>query len=119
VIFMAFDTSILDRALAQRQATYEKKRQEKLAQVLQLLDELAPDYGIQQAYLFGSLTIPGRFRPTSDVDIAVEQIDPSRFFEAAGKFSARLGCEVDLIELSKCHFADKIRQEGIQWIQSD
>ena len=114
---MAFDTSILDEALAQRRAAYEQKCQTRLAEVLQLLDELAPGYGIQQAYVFGSLAQPGRFKPTSDIDIAVEQIDSGRFFEAAGQLSMRLGCEVDLVELKHCHFADKIRREGVVWTQ--
>lgn len=116
---MAFDTSVLDEAVAQRRAAYEQKRQVRLAEVLQLLDELAPGYGIRQAYIFGSLAQPGRFKPTSDIDIAVEQIDPRRFFEAAGQLSMRLGCEVDLVELKHCHFADKIRREGVLWTQSN
>ncbi len=113
---MAFDTSVLDAVLAQRRANYEQKRQSLLADVLRLLDELGPVYDIQQAYVFGSLIKPGRFDHHSDVDIAVEQIDSTRFFEAMGKFSTSLGREVDLIELSKCHFADKIRREGIRWM---
>lgn len=112
---MVFDTSILDAALARRQADEEQERQVLLARVLGLLDELAPSYGIQRAYVFGSLTIPNRFGPYSDVDIAVEQIDLALFFEAMAKFSAVLGREVDLVELSQCHFADKVRREGIRW----
>jgi predicted nucleotidyltransferase len=112
---MAFDTSILDEALARRRAAYEQERQTLLAEVQRLLDDLGSRYSIQQAYIFGSLVTPGRFIPGSDVDIAVEQIDPARFFEAMGEFSMRLKREVDLIELNKCHFADKIRREGILW----
>lgn len=112
---VAFDTSVLDAALARRRAACERERQALLAKVLRLLDELAPQYDIQQAYIFGSLVTPGRFGPDSDVDIAVEQIDPVRFFEAMGKFSASLGREVDLVELDKCHFAHRIRERGILW----
>ncbi|MEW5957102.1 MAG: nucleotidyltransferase domain-containing protein [Chloroflexota bacterium] len=79
---MPFDTSILDAALAQRRAENEQERQAMLARVLRLLDELGPDYGIRRAYVFGSLARPGRFGPHSDIDIAVEQIDPGQFFEA-------------------------------------
>jgi predicted nucleotidyltransferase len=112
---MAFDTSVLDEALARRHAAYEQARQILLAEVQRLLDDLGPRYGIQQAYVFGSLVTPGRFTPESDVDIAVEQIDPVRFFEAMGKFSMLLERDVDLIELSKCHFAHLIREKGILW----
>lgn len=112
---MPFDTSILDAALARRQTGLERERQALLAKVFCLLDELAPAYGFEKAYVFGSLISPGRFNPKSDVDIAVERIDPLRFFEAMSDFSSRLEREVDLIELDKCHFAHRIREKGILW----
>jgi predicted nucleotidyltransferase len=115
---MPFDTSVLDEALTQRRRQNEQLRQALLARVLQLLDELGPGYGIQQAYLFGSLVRPGRFHAKSDVDIAVEQIDPTRFFEAMSEFANLLGREVDLVQLDQCHFANKIRREGIRWMPS-
>jgi hypothetical protein len=114
-----FDTSILDAALAQRKARHEAERQHLLAKTLRLLDEVGPVYKIERAYLFGSITKPGRFHAGSDVDIAVEQIDPLRFFEAMSEFFNRLECEVDLVELDKCHFADKIRREGVLWTAPD
>jgi hypothetical protein len=110
-----FDTSVLDAALAQRRAKNEQERQAILTRVLHLLDEVGPACSIQQAYVFGSLTKPNRFGLNSDVDIAVEQINPERFFEAMSKLSTYLGREVDLVELNKCHFADKIRREGVMW----
>ncbi len=112
---MPFDTSILDEALARRKARNEAERQQVLAKTLRLLDELGPPYKIERAYVFGSLVKPGRFHADSDVDIAVEQIDPRRFFEAMSEFFNRLGREVDLVELDKCHFAHRIRQKGILW----
>ena len=112
---MPFDTSILDEALARRKARNEAERQQVLAKTLRLLDELGPIYKIKRAYVFGSLVKSGRFHADSDVDIAVEQIDPRRFFEAMSEFFNRLGREVDLIELDKCHFAHRIRQKGILW----
>lgn len=116
---MPFDTSILDKALAQRKARNEAKRQQILAKTLRLLDDMGPRYNIQRAYLFGSVVKPGHFQANSDVDIAVEQINPSRFFEAMGEFFYRLEREVDLVELDKCHFADKIRREGVLWTAPD
>lgn len=115
---MAFDTSVLDVALAHRRVNAERERQALLTKVLHLLDKLALHYSINEAYVFGSLTIPGRFGPNSDVDVAVEQINETQFFEAMSKFSTELGYDVDLVELDKCHFADKIRREGIKWMQS-
>ena len=114
-----FDTSILDEALARRKARNEAERQQLLAKTLRLLGELGPDYKIERAYVFGSIIKPGHFHANSDVDIAVEQIDPLRFFEAMSEFFNRLEREVDLIELDKCHFAAKIRREGVLWTAPD
>lgn len=112
---VAFDTSVLDRALAQRRAARERERQAVLDHLLQLLDELGPRYGISEAYVFGSVTRPGRFDERSDVDIAVEEMAPEDFFDAISAFSTALGREVDLVELRKCRFADRIRSQGIRW----
>lgn len=114
-----FDTSLLDRALAQRRAARERERQAVLAQLMDLLRELGPRYGISEAYIFGSVTRPGRFDERSDVDIAVERIAPEHLFDAIGAFSSALGREVDVIELRKCRFADRIRSQGIRWTKAD
>lgn len=112
---MAFDTSLLDAALARRRAARERERRVIVSRVLRLLDELGPRYGIRRAYLFGSVARPGQFREESDVDIAVEAMDPELFFDAIATLSFALERDVDLIELRKCHFADRIRAKGILW----
>lgn len=114
---MPFDTSILDAALAQQRAERELERQQLLVRVLRLLDERAVAFGIQEAYVFGSLTIPYRFSPQSDVDIGVEQIEPTKFIEAMAEFSLVLGRDVDLVELDKCHFAHRIREKVLPYKQ--
>jgi len=114
-----FDTSLLDAALERQRKDRERERQRVIKRILRLLDQWGPDYGIQRAYLFGSVARPGRFRPDSDLDLAVEQIDHLVFFKAIGEFSSEIGRPVDLVELEQCHFADKIRQEGIPWTQSN
>jgi len=114
---MAFDTSLLDEALARRRAGQERERRQILADTLRLLDELGPRYRIQRAYIFGSVTRPGRFTPDSDVDIAVEMTEPEHL-TAISVFAAALGREVDLVDLGKCHFSHRIRQEGIEWTKA-
>lgn len=116
---MPFDTSVLDAALRERQARYEQSRVQTLAKVLDLLDLLGPDYGLQEAYVFGSLAGPGRFRPESDVDIAVVLAGAESLFRLSAELSIRLVRDVDLIELDKCFFADKIRREGVRWTPSN
>ena len=116
---MAYDTSLLDQALAHRRLLLEQERQALLSRVLALLDQRAAAFGIERAYVVGSLAAPGRFHEASDVDIAVEQIDPLRLFEALGEFSASLGRPVDIIQLDRCHFAERLRTKGIPWTSSN
>lgn len=115
---MSFDTSVLDDALARRRARHEQSRLSLLAEVLSLLDLLGPAYGLQQAFVFGSLVKPGRFKPESDVDIAVVLANGESLFRLSAGLSSRLGRDVDLIELNRCFFADKIRREGVLWTRS-
>jgi predicted nucleotidyltransferase len=112
---MAFDTSVLDRALAQKQTNLEQQRQIVLKKVAHLLESHAKRFGIQRAYIFGSVIRPGRFTETSDIDIAVESIPAEQYFKAVALFSMQLARDVDLVQLNHCHFADKIRREGKLW----
>jgi predicted nucleotidyltransferase len=114
---MPFPTPILDRALADRRQYNEQQRLATCHLVLAWLDTVGRQYGIERAYLFGSLTRPNRFTECSDVDVAVESIDSESFFEAMAKLSEQVERDVDLVELSKCPFADRIRQQGIVWNQ--
>jgi predicted nucleotidyltransferase len=101
-----FDTSLLDQTLAEQQKQREEERLATLQQVLAWLD------GIQRAYLFGSLLRPNRFGQHSDVDVAVEALDANHFFSAMAALSEVVGRDVDLVELCKCPFAERIRQTG-------
>ena len=112
---MSFDTHLLDKAIAERSARREALRQQLLAEVLRLLDELGPAYGLSHAYIFGSVLVPGRFHEASDVDVAVGGLDPAGFFDLMTALSTTLGWPVDLVALEKCHFARRICQEGMLW----
>ena len=57
----------------QRRAQREAERQQWLGCVREAILQLARRYpGVRRVYLYGSLVQPGRFRPDSDIDIAVE-----------------------------------------------
>ena len=116
---MAYDTSLLDQALSRRQAEWEAQRQETLARLYQWLDETADQFQLQQLYIFGSLIQANTFTDHSDIDVAVINLPDEHFFKLAAALSAALGREVDLIDLEQCHFADKIRREGLLWTASD
>ncbi len=110
-----FNTYLLDEALIKRKEALEQERQKILKQVQQWLECNGNQYGIDRAYLFGSLTRPHQFKPQSDIDLAVESIAPECLFLAMTALVEATAREVDLIELSKCPFAHRIRQEGILW----
>ncbi len=114
-----FDTSKLDQLLAHRSRRNETERQELLKKVLQWLNQHGTQYGIRKAYIFGSLTQAHQFHRNSDIDLAIEQTNPATFFSVIGYISEAMGRDVDLIQLDKCHFADRIRQAGIQWTAID
>jgi predicted nucleotidyltransferase len=114
IIMMGFDTSLLDEAITRRRERWETLRQVRLAEVIRQIEVLGPLHGVQEAYIFGSLAQPGRFTNHSDIDIAVI-MSSEHFFDLAAELSRALHTDVDLIPLNRCHFADKIRREGIRW----
>jgi uncharacterized protein len=112
---MAFSTALLDAALERRRALNEQQRLAALTRVTAWLETQGDLYDIQEAYLFGSIARPYQFSEHSDVDVAAENIRPDRFFDAMASLSEALERDVDLVELLKCPFAAKIRQQGIRW----
>ena len=112
---MPFDTSVLDKAIAQRSRRLENERKILVAQTVALLDAHSRQFGIRSAYIFGSVARPRRFHEHSDVDIAIETSRPELLTEAIGRFSSLLERDVDLVDLSVVPFADRIRREGVPW----
>lgn len=111
----SFSTFKLDQVLADQNLQIEEERQFLLKKTLDWLDEFGSWYGIQKAYIFGSLTQPQKFNQQSDIDIAVEQVNPDDLFSVISFISEATGRDVDVIEINKCHFANHIRQTGILW----
>ncbi len=112
---MPFNTHLLDQAIAHRRDIQEQQRQQILAQVVQWLETVGTQHGIERAYIFGSLTRPGDFTEASDVDIAISGKLPEEFCTLMSFLVTTLGREVDLIQLEQCHLGDRIREKGILW----
>lgn len=110
-----FSTSKLDQVFSNQALANEKVRQNLLQQIIKWLDEHGLEYGIQTAYIFGSLSQPYKFHQHSDIDIAVEQINADDFCAVIGWLSEAMARDVDIIEVNKCHFGDRIKQTGIRW----
>jgi uncharacterized protein len=112
-----FNTGLLDEAIAQRQQRCEQERQKTLSQVIDWLHQSGHHYGIDQAYIFGSVIQPGRFHDNSDVDVGVNAIDPVKQIEAMADLSMAILRDVDIVDLRRCHFADRIRDQGRLWMR--
>jgi predicted nucleotidyltransferase len=57
---------------ARRYSQREEARQQWLDRAREAIQQLAPHHpAVQRVYLFGSVTQPGQFHATSDIDVAV------------------------------------------------
>ncbi|WP_107670373.1 nucleotidyltransferase family protein [Cyanothece sp. BG0011] len=113
-----FSSKKLDKIISDRRLKQEKERQFILKKTQEWLDRYGSDYGIEKAYIFGSVTYPNKFHQNSDVDLAVETINPEKHFLAISLLSTYLEREVDIIKLNQCHFAHRIREKGILWMKT-
>ena len=73
------------------------------------------DFGVARAFFFGSFAA-GRYRPGSDIDIAVQGCESGRFYRLAAAIERALDCdaEVDVIDLdgAPSDFVDGIVGSG-------
>ena len=72
-------------------------------------------FGAERVYLIGSLGRPGRFRASSDIDLAVVGLPPAQYFTALGKLGEVAGRDIDLIAVEEAtpSMAAHITGEGI------
>lgn len=93
----------------------EITRKRGLQAVSRALDQLSEEYAWDDAFIFGSVTQPGRFSDTSDIDIGLWGLQRFALYEFVGKISTLLDRDVDVVRLEECRFAEKIINNGIQW----
>jgi len=110
-----FPTPVLDQQLARQRQQWERDRQAVLAAAQTWLADHAQQFGIDQGYLFGSVTQVGRFSQHSDLDLAVPTLSQGDPFGLASYLSLHINRDVDVVPLDQCHFADKICRTGLQW----
>lgn len=110
-----YNTYRLDWLIQAKTATAESDRQQTLQVVLKWLDQWGQHYGMEQAYIFGSLLRPGHFTAASDVDVATETLDLEKHFQAIAHLSRVVERDADLIPLDHCPFAARIRATGWLW----
>lgn len=80
---------------------------------MKVICEWAQKYGVRSVYLFGSCL--EEFEEINDIDIGVEGIPRSVFFELIGKLDWALSKPVDVVDIdSNNPFAMVIRKYGRQ-----
>ncbi len=113
--------ALIDEIIKTKKAENEKSRKQVLATVKEILAEIAPKCGFSQAYIFGSTVKKGKFRPESDVDIALFELSNQHFFSLMAEMSRRLERNVDLYQIEKMEewLRRKVEEQGILWSKQD
>jgi predicted nucleotidyltransferase len=83
------------------------------AQLRQIITACAEQYGVRRVWLFGSAVQDER--QATDIDLAVEGLDPEKFFDFYGKLFFELPKPVDLVDLSQNPpIAAIVRSQGVR-----
>lgn len=114
------DTSAIAKAYRRRADAREAERlarfEELRTRALRVAGALRAAFGDRvRVYLFGSLLEPLRFRLDSDIDLAVEGLSPSEYWEALALVEPDApGARIDLVRLESASAAlrDVVRSEG-------
>ncbi|MDP6395203.1 MAG: hypothetical protein QF466_07120 [Desulfobacterales bacterium] len=93
----------------------EKLRLKSIERLSQALGVLKSEVTFEDAYIFGSLTKPHKFKAKSDIDIAFAKLERDKLFFAVSFLSRYLERYVNVIHLEDIHFQNKIIKEGIRW----
>ncbi|WP_369018001.1 nucleotidyltransferase domain-containing protein [Thermatribacter velox] len=110
-----FQFQILEKYLKIRKEELERLRMSTLKKVEEALEKVATQIKFDEAYIFGSLTKPGRFKKDSDIDIGFYGLKDEDFFKMISYLSLELEREVDVIQLEGHRLENKVKTEGIRW----
>ena len=74
----------------------ERERIKALETAEKISETLARRYNVTRVILFGSVLDPDSFHSRSDIDIAVEGLKKTRYFEALGELMMKYDRNIDL-----------------------
>lgn len=105
------------RRLAAEREAGERRREEAWEVARRAARLLVDEFGVRRVVVFGSLAW-GRFRPDSDIDLAVEGLPPDRFFRADARLAWELPVPIDLKLLTGCtpSLRQRIEEEGVELV---
>ncbi|MBI1930405.1 nucleotidyltransferase domain-containing protein [Candidatus Poribacteria bacterium] len=100
------------RRVRERKIAEKETAEKAYKHAIECAKLLVEKFGAQKVYLFGSL-VDGRFHLRSDIDLAVEGLEPRLYFKALSKvYDLSGGFEVDLVPLEDCKFRETVLREG-------
>ncbi len=102
----------LQRRDLKRWQQNETLRRDTLEKAKAVIGEFFAAYPRTAVYLTGSIVKPGVFSAGSDIDIAVEGFPGSRL-DLYASLSVLFDQPIDIIILERCHFAERIRRNGL------
>ncbi len=102
------------RAAAVLRARHEEAVHRARADAEAIAHLLVRDFGAKRVWLFGSLAALRTFRRNSDIDLAVEGLDPQELFRAIGRAIQMSDFSVDITPMEELpqESQDRIRTEG-------
>lgn len=113
------DYSSYIKTYIKRAEIKEQKRKELFKdlnkQARQAAKALGEKFKLKKVYLFGSLTNFDSFQLSSDIDLAVEGLNSTDYFDAWGVLEDILDCSFDLVQMDKATNSLKkiIKREGV------
>lgn len=110
---LGFDTGILDTALREQRKRLEKERRGLLEVVEKTLRDIQRKYTIRSAYIVGSLLLPHRWYPFSDVDVALSGCSVY-LLSIMKDLEEATGGRVDVIDLDRHPFPELLKRKGMR-----
>ncbi|GAQ93844.1 nucleotidyltransferase domain-containing protein [Thermodesulfovibrio aggregans] len=108
-----YSVELWEKLLQEKYLEREKTRLRVLESTIKILKEYFKDKKLGSLYLTGSILKEGFFYEFSDIDIAVEEFKED-YFRTVCELDEILPYKVDLIEVEKCPFREKLLQDSIK-----
>ncbi len=93
----------------------EQNRKRTTREIDNALNKLMEHFTWDEVYMFGSVVRTGKYRPGSDIDIALSGLNKFDYYAFIGDISELLNKRVDVVLLEECRFRKSIMEKGTKW----
>lgn len=113
---MDFSIHLIEKLEKEKRQKLEHTRQAFLQKCKLEINEYFSTLIVDEVYLTGSILKAGKFSNRSDIDIAVKGLPDGMYFKTIFELEQIIDRKIEIIELEKCNFAEKIRTTGLKLI---